>query len=121
MPLNRLACHTPFSRLAYRTSIRTASTIVGKSGRLYVQDKVLQRHREDHKLSVFKAKYVSNSMPFLQFSHISDPFHLGPGMSLLSLSAYLGRSTICLYASQPSLQAPVGFECTSIATKRKVF
>jgi hypothetical protein len=62
MPLNRLACHKPFSRLAYRTCIRMASTIVGKSGRMYVEDKVLQRHREDDKLSVFKAEYVLNSM-----------------------------------------------------------
>jgi hypothetical protein len=43
-----------------------ASTIVGKSGRVYVQGEVLQRHREDHKLSVFKAEYVSNAMPFSQ-------------------------------------------------------
>ncbi|KAF9731772.1 hypothetical protein PMIN06_011227 [Paraphaeosphaeria minitans] len=64
MPLNRLACHTPFSRLAYRTSIRMASTIVGKSGRVYVQDKVLQSHREDHKLSVFKAKSGNESFVF---------------------------------------------------------
>jgi hypothetical protein len=47
-----------------------ASTIVGKSGRVYVQGEVLQRHREDHKLSVFKAEYVSNSIPFSQLSHI---------------------------------------------------
>lgn len=46
MHLNRLACHTLFGRLAYRTSIRMASTIVGKSGRVYVQGEVLQRHRE---------------------------------------------------------------------------
>src|SRR5438105_130138 len=83
MPLNRVACYTPFSRLAYRTSIRMASTIVGKSGRVYVQGEVLQRHREDHKLSVFKAEYVSNSMPFSQLSHISDPSHSDPEMSLL--------------------------------------
>jgi len=63
MVLNRLACHTPFCRLAYRTSIRMASTTVGKSGRVYVKGEMLQRHREDHKLSVFKAEYVSNSMP----------------------------------------------------------
>lgn len=49
-----------------------ASTIVGESGRVYVQDEVLQRHREDHKLSIFKAKYVSNASPFSQLSRISD-------------------------------------------------
>lgn len=121
MPFNRLACHTSFSRLAYRTSIRMASTVVGKSGRVYVQGEALQRHCEDHKLSVFKAEYVSYSMPFSQLGHISDPSHSGPRTSLLSLSAYQGRSTISPYASQPSLQAPVGFECISIATKRKAF
>jgi serine/threonine protein kinase len=71
MSLNRLACYTPLSRLAYRTSIRMAFTIVGNSGRVYVQGEVLQRHREDHKLSVFKAEYVSNSMPFSWSSHLT--------------------------------------------------
>lgn len=61
MSLKRLSCHTPFARLAYRGSIRMASTIVGKSGRVYVQGEVPQRHRQDHKLSVFKAEYVPNS------------------------------------------------------------
>jgi len=98
-----------------------ASTIVGKSGHVYVQGEVLQRHREDHKLSVFKAEYVSNSIPFSQLSQLSDPSYSGPEMSLLSLSAYLGRSTIDPYASQPSLQAHVGFEYTSIITKRIAF
>lgn len=60
MVLYRIACHTPISRLAYRTNIRMASTIVGKSGRVYVQGEMLQRHREDDKLSVFKAEYVLN-------------------------------------------------------------
>jgi hypothetical protein len=55
MPLNRLPWHPPLTRLVFRTSIRTASTIVGKSGRVYVQGKVLQR-REDQKLSIFKAE-----------------------------------------------------------------
>jgi hypothetical protein len=63
MPFNRLACPTLFSVLAYRTSIRMASTIVGKSGRVYVQGKVLQRHREDNNLSVFKAESVLEPRP----------------------------------------------------------
>ena len=120
MSLNRLACNTTFGRLAY-PSIRMASTIVGKSGRVYVQGEVLQRHREDHKLSVFKAEYGSNAPPFSQLSHISDPSHSGPEMSLLPLSASPGRSTIDLFALQPSLQAHVGFEYTSITTKKIVF
>ena len=72
MSLNRLACYSPFSRLAYRTSIRMTSTIVGKSGRVYVQSEMLRRHREEHKLSIFKAEYGSNALPFSQLSHISD-------------------------------------------------
>ncbi|OAL56909.1 kinase-like protein [Pyrenochaeta sp. DS3sAY3a] len=32
-----------------------ASTIIGKSGRIYVQGEVLQRHRENHRFSIFKA------------------------------------------------------------------
>ncbi len=67
MPLHRLAYYTPFSRLA-RESIRMASTIVGNSGRVYVQGEVLQHHREDPKLSVSKAEYVSDSISFLRFS-----------------------------------------------------
>lgn len=98
-----------------------ASTIVGKSGRVYVQGEVLQQHREDHKLSVFKAEYVSSAMPFSQLSHISDPSHSDPEMSLLSSSAYLGRSTIDLFASHPSLQAHVDFECISIAIRKIAF
>ncbi|KAI2603666.1 kinase-like domain-containing protein [Hypoxylon sp. NC1633] len=64
MSLNRIACHTPLSRIAYRTSIRMASTIVGKSGRVYVQREMLQLHREDRKLSVFKAESGSESFVF---------------------------------------------------------
>ena len=86
MSLHRFDCYTPFGRLAHRTSIRMASTIVGKSGRVYVQGEVLQRHREDHKLSVFKAEYASNSMPFSQLSQVSDLSRSSPEMSLLSLS-----------------------------------
>jgi hypothetical protein len=59
MPLNRLARHTPLGRLVYRPAIRMASTIVGKSGSVYVQGEVLQR-RQDPKLSIFKAECVSN-------------------------------------------------------------
>jgi hypothetical protein len=40
-----------------------ASTIVGRSGLAYVQDEVLQRHRGEHKLCVFKAEYVSIMLP----------------------------------------------------------
>jgi hypothetical protein len=35
-----------------------ASTIMGKSGRVYIQGEVIQR-REDQKLSIFKAEYVT--------------------------------------------------------------
>jgi hypothetical protein len=36
-----------------------ASTIVGRSGRVYTQGKVLQHHRKDPKFNVFKAEYVA--------------------------------------------------------------
>lgn len=53
-----------------------ASTIVGKSGRVYVQGEVLQQHREDHKLSVFKAEYVPSAMPFSQLNLVISLIHL---------------------------------------------
>ncbi|KAF1956011.1 kinase-like protein [Byssothecium circinans] len=49
-----------------------ASTIVGKSGRVYIQGEVLQRHREDHKLSVFKAE--SGGQAFV-FKRVTRPFY----------------------------------------------
>ncbi|TAQ83182.1 hypothetical protein B7494_g8496 [Chlorociboria aeruginascens] len=49
-----------------------ASTIVGKSGRVYVQGEVLQRHREDPKLSVFKAESGNESFAL---KRVSTPFY----------------------------------------------
>ena len=120
-PFKQLASRAPFKQLACRTSIRMASTIVGKSGRVYVQGELLHRHHKDHKFSIFKAEYGLKSMPSSQFSHISDQSQSGPGMSLLSSSACLGLFTICPYALQPNWKAPVGFESTSIVTKRKAY
>lgn len=55
MLLNRLAYEvSPISRTGI---IRTVSTIVGKSGRVYIQREVLQE-RKDPRLSIFKAEYV---------------------------------------------------------------
>ncbi|KAJ8131475.1 hypothetical protein O1611_g2149 [Lasiodiplodia mahajangana] len=48
------------------------STIVGKSGRVYVQGEVLQRHREDHNLSIFKAE--SENASFV-VKRVSRPFY----------------------------------------------
>lgn len=121
MPLNRLARHKPFSPLAYRTFMRMSSTIVGQSGRVYTQGEVLQRHHGDHKLSIFKAEYVSNTMSLSHLRQIFNPSHSGLGMNLLFSSACLGHSTFGPNGSQPSLQTPVGFECTLIATQRKGF
>jgi hypothetical protein len=60
MPLNRIAYHaSPISR----TGIRMTSTIVGKSGRVYIQREVL-RERKDPRLSILKAGYV------VQISHL---------------------------------------------------
>lgn len=98
-----------------------ASTIVGKSGHVYVQGEALQQHRENHKLSVFKAEYVLNVMTFSQLSYISDLSYSGPAMSLLSSSTFPSRSTNDLFASHPSLQAHVTFVYISIATRKSVF
>ncbi|KAI0439081.1 kinase-like protein [Xylaria telfairii] len=61
MALNRLVWNVPFSHLAHHRGIRRASTIVGESGRVYVQGEVLQRHREDHNLSIYKAESENKS------------------------------------------------------------
>lgn len=54
MLLSCLAHYMPFIA---RTSIRSTYTIVGKSGRAYIQREVLQE-REDPRLSILKAEYV---------------------------------------------------------------
>ena len=54
MLLSCLAHYMPFIA---RTSIRSAYTIVGNSGRAYTQREVLQE-REDPRLSILKAEYV---------------------------------------------------------------
>jgi hypothetical protein len=61
MFLNRLTCRKSFDRRTYRTVIRMASSVIGKSGRVYVPEKVLQRQREA-KLSVMKAEYVPDKI-----------------------------------------------------------
>lgn len=43
-----------------------------------------------------------------------------PAMTILSLSACLGSSMICLCGLHQSFRTLVGFDCTLIATKRKV-
>jgi hypothetical protein len=58
MPLNCLACHTPSTWLSLRTGIRMASSVVGKSGRVYVEREVLQQHRKDPKFNILKAECV---------------------------------------------------------------
>ncbi|KAF1840645.1 kinase-like protein [Cucurbitaria berberidis CBS 394.84] len=49
-----------------------ASTIVGRSGRVYVQGEVLQHHREDQKLSIFKAESGDESFVL---KRVSKPFY----------------------------------------------
>ncbi|KZL64541.1 kinase-like protein [Colletotrichum tofieldiae] len=61
MYLKLLAGCTPLTRFVYRRGIRMVSTITGESGRVYVRGEVLQRHCEDHNLSVFKAKSGNQS------------------------------------------------------------
>lgn len=73
MGLSRLAYNTRFSRLVCRTKpattgIRMASTIVGNSGRVYTQGKVLRPSRDDHTPDIFKAEYMKARLT--QASHI---------------------------------------------------
>ncbi|KAI1826799.1 kinase-like domain-containing protein [Xylaria intraflava] len=49
--------------LAFHTGTRMASTVVGNSGRVYVQGEVLQR-RQDPMLSIFKAESQGESFVF---------------------------------------------------------
>ena len=67
MPLHRLTRHNglPFSLLGLgrRASVRMASTIVGKSGRVYAQGEML-RHRPNE-MNTFKAEYA---LVFFQLS-----------------------------------------------------
>lgn len=116
--LSRLACRAPYNPPLCRTSIRMASTIVGQSGRKYIQGEVLQCHRQDPKFNVYQAQSVLCSMPTSPSLAISDPSHSAPRVDLLSSSACLGRSLTCPEPSKAILQALVDFECTSITTKR---
>ncbi|KAI0509145.1 kinase-like domain-containing protein [Xylaria bambusicola] len=61
-----------------------ASTVVVKSGRVYVQGEVLQR-RQDHKLSIFKAE--SGKEPFV--------FKRVRGLTLYDLSLLLAAKSAC--------------------------
>ncbi|KAK3897156.1 kinase-like protein [Staphylotrichum tortipilum] len=67
MPLHRLARHKclPFSR----GSIRMASTVVGKSGRVYVQGEMLRRRQDER--NTFKAE--SGNEIFL-LKHVPRPY-----------------------------------------------
>ncbi|KAH7383750.1 kinase-like domain-containing protein [Pyrenochaeta sp. MPI-SDFR-AT-0127] len=74
MPFNCFPCHKTCIRHFCCIGIRMASTIVGKSGRVYVRSEVLQ-HRKDPKLSIFKAESQDQSFvvkrvsrPFLNLS-----------------------------------------------------
>jgi hypothetical protein len=51
-----------FNRPVSRIITRMASTIVGQSGRKYIQGSVLQRHPNSPELSVYQAEYVFSSM-----------------------------------------------------------
>ncbi|KAI9711553.1 MAG: hypothetical protein M1820_002118 [Bogoriella megaspora] len=65
------AIHYPLI-FVYRTSIRMVSTIVGKSGRKYIQGELLQHHPKDHMLSVFRAESANESFVL---KRVSRPFY----------------------------------------------
>ncbi|KAJ0162091.1 Serine/threonine-protein kinase ppk4 [Colletotrichum tanaceti] len=91
MYLNRVSPLGPLSRLAHRTGFRKMSTIVGESGRVYVKGEVLQRHREDHNLSVFKAE--SDHKPFV-VKRVPRPFY---NMSLRLATEFAGSRRLRMH------------------------
>ena len=54
---NKLAHHALLRQLGCQTSTKMASTVVGKSGRAYVEGELLRRRRDDR--NTFKAEYGS--------------------------------------------------------------
>ncbi|OCL11970.1 kinase-like protein [Glonium stellatum] len=68
-----------------------ASTIVGESGRVYVQGEVLQRHREDHKLSLFKAESRNESFVF---KRVPRPFY---DLSLRLVTEFAGSHRLRMH------------------------
>ncbi|KAI1174832.1 kinase-like domain-containing protein [Nemania sp. FL0916] len=71
MFLDRLASRTAFGRLAHPLGQRMASTITGKSGRVYAQSEVLQQ-RQDPNLNIFKA--YCGDRPFV-FKRVPEPIY----------------------------------------------
>jgi hypothetical protein len=123
MALSHRAWRAPFksSRLIYRTHFKMASTIVGKSGRVYTQGEVLQRHRENPNFNVFKAEYVAvDSILLAPLQYLSDPSRSGPTTSPLSSSVYTSHSSISPFALRQSVRALIGCACTSTATRSRV-
>ena len=92
-----------------------ASTIVGKSGRVYIQLEVLQE-RKDPRLNIFKAEYVIQ-IPHLEFR--STKVVLDLMTSLSSSSVCPNHSMTCPYALQPIFPSLVGFACMLIPKRTK--
>ncbi|KAK3905329.1 kinase-like protein, partial [Staphylotrichum tortipilum] len=68
--LHHLARHVPLRQLNCWTSIRTASTVVGKSGRIYIEGDLLRRRRDDR--NTFKAESGNESFVL---KHVPTPFY----------------------------------------------
>lgn len=100
-----------------RTGIKMASTVVGKSGREYIQREVLVE-RKDPRLNIFKAEYVTQTSCLYPRSTKTN---LDPMISLSSSSASPKQSMTCPYASQPIFPGPVGFVCMLTLTMKKNF
>lgn len=58
MHVNRLVNSAYLSQLGSRSSLTMISTIVGASGREYIQGEVLQRDPRNNNSCIFKAGYV---------------------------------------------------------------
>ncbi|KAI5860034.1 kinase-like domain-containing protein [Durotheca rogersii] len=106
-----LACYSLFGRLAYRTSIRMASTIVGKSGRVYVQGEVLQRNRGE-KFSIFKAESGNESFVL---KRVQRPFY---DMSLRLAAEFAGTRRLRMHIDcneEEGILVYPYFRCTLLA------
>ncbi|ORY16959.1 kinase-like domain-containing protein [Clohesyomyces aquaticus] len=108
MLLNRLAHPTIFKRVSLRSAIRMVSTLVGQSGRVYVQGELIQRHREDEKLNIYKAEYSfvykRVPRPFFNLSQrLAAEF---AGSRIHTILSYFDGTLLRLIQEDPNLSSP---------------
>lgn len=77
-PFPSMACTRSVSRII----TRMPSTIVGQSGRKYIQSSVLQRHPKRPELSIYQARYLHLKLKVVVSTllcHIADPCYFSCG------------------------------------------